>query len=420
MKRIRVPGRFRPSITFLAVIISLFSVSFISHAQSPVEPPTSPAEPAAEPNKAPVDPAKSPEALQSRIGRARALIAAHRLDTAASELESVRSATQDYSIRNITSIMLMSVYLEDGNYGRAEALLEENYQGRSAQKDESLGTYFALAGQAVNGARNHLARYRTFGISTTDANLPAEAASDLNRLRSLLERMIAQAKEISIGRKFYDSLSLLEDVLGIRLSLAKDSEDQVRWENEYARARESLASSQTQIASLGGIPPLRPGGAPVNANVPSPYSTKKLPETSLPIKAIDKDHVAGSGPTRSGESAGAPASSDENSSATAAPTTPTTKPGDPDAATLGSLTAFATRKVVPRYPPIAKQTGAVGVVRVYLVVEGGKVVEVSRSEGPVLLRQAAVDAAKQWSFQSVSIEGKPTRLSGYIDFNFSL
>jgi outer membrane biosynthesis protein TonB len=69
---------------------------------------------------------------------------------------------------------------------------------------------------------------------------------------------------------------------------------------------------------------------------------------------------------------------------------------------------------------MAKQTGAVGVVRVYLVVEGGKVIGVSRSEGPVLLRQAAEDAAKQWSFQAVSIEGKPTRLSGYIDFNFSL
>ena len=71
---------------------------------------------------------------------------------------------------------------------RAEALLEENFQARAAQKDESLGTYFALAGQAINGARAHLGRYRSFGISTTDASLPPEAVSDLNRLRSLLER----------------------------------------------------------------------------------------------------------------------------------------------------------------------------------------------------------------------------------------
>jgi TonB family protein len=316
--------------------------------------------------------------------------------------------------------MLMSVYLEDGNYGRAEALLEENYQARAAQKDESLGTYFALAGQAVNGARTHLARYRSFGISTTDASLPAEAASDLNRLRSLLERMIAQAKEISNGRKFYDSLSLLEDVLGIRLSLAKDNEDQDKWEDEYARAREALASSQTQIASLGGIPPLRPGRAPVNnPNAPSPYSTKKLPEASLPTKTMDKDPGAGSA-SQSASASEPTGTADQNSPGGPAQTTATTKPGDPDSGTVGSLTGFATRKVVPRYPPMAKQTGAAGVVRVYLVVEGGKVVEVSRSEGPVLLRQAAEDAAKQWSFQAVSIEGKPTRISGYIDFNFSL
>jgi TonB family protein len=259
----------------------------------------------------------------------------------------------------------------------------------------------------VNGARTHLVRYRTFGISTSDAKLPAEAIADLNRLRSLLERMIAQAKEISNGRRAYDSLSLLEDVLGLRLSLAKDSDDQVRWDSEYASAREALASSQTQIASLGGVPPLRPGRAPINnANAPSPYSTKKPAETSLTVKAPDKDHAS------------AEPSSAGNMSAMATPSTAAAKPDDANDA--GSLTAFATRKVVPRYPPMAKQTGASGVVRVYLVVEGGKVIEVSRSEGPVLLRQAAEDAAKQWSFQVVAIEGKPTRLSGYIDFNFSL
>jgi hypothetical protein len=332
-----------------------------------------------------------------RIERARALIAAHRLDIAASELESVRATAQDNAFRNISSIMLMHVYLEEGNYGRAEALLEENFRARSAQKDESLGSYFALAGQAVNGARTHLARYRTFGISTADSNLPAEAVADLNRLRSLLERMIAQAKEISNARGAYDSLSLLEDVLGLRLSLSRDAEDQSKWQSEYSSAREALASSQTQIASLGGIPPLRPGKTNGNASAASsPYSTKRPPDTTLEVKAADKDHVS---------SAAQPS---------------VQKPGEPDVGDAGSLNAFATKRVVPPYPPMAKQTGATGLVRVYVIVEGGKVIAVSRSEGPTLLRQAAEDAARQWLFQSVSIEGRPTRLSGYIDFKFSL
>jgi len=345
------------------------------------------------------EPANPLEQIQSRIERARALIAAHRLNIAASELESVRAATQDYAVRNITSIMLMSVYLEEGNYGRAEALLEENYQGRYAQKDESLGTYFALAGQAVNGARTHLARYRSFGINTNDANLPAEAVSDLNRLRSLLERMIAQAKEIANGRRAYDSLSLLEDVLGIRLSLAKDSEDQAKWEAEYASAREVLASSQTQIASLGSIPPLRPTQSPVNRiTSPSPYSAKKVSEAPLEIKTPEKDDG----------SAGQQPSSD-------------TKSDEPLVSDAGSLNAKATKKVLPHYPAIAKQSGAAGLVRVHVIVdETGKVIAVSSSEGPMLLRSAAEEAARQWSFEGISSGGRPLRLSGYIDFTFAL
>jgi len=397
---IRFPFRaiFQPFCRLLLVFVFLGSFSAIVYGQVPAEPtkpstdetvsPAQPEQPEPQPAPPAADPTKSAEALRVRIERARALIAAHRLDTAASELESVRATANDNAFKNISSIMLMNVYLEEGNYGRAEALLEENFKDRSTQKDESLGTYFALAGQAVNGARTHLARYRTFGISATDSNLPAEAVSDLNRLRSFLERMIAQAKEVSNARAAYDSLSLLEDVLGLRLSLAKDDEDQSKWQSEYTSAREALASSQTQIASLGGIPPLRPGRTAAGTAATSPYSTKKTSDPALDVKAADKDHV--------------------------------TKTGEPDVSDAGSLNAFATKKVVPKYPPLAKQNGTTGLVRVYVIVEAGKVIAVSRSEGPTLLRQAAEDAARQWSFQSVSIEGKPTRLNGYIDFNFSL
>ena len=442
MNRIPSPRFYHFVSRLLLVFILFVSSSVLALAQapqptrSPAEQPTEMTPPAVEneqsepqPDKSTADPGKSAEALQ-RIERARALIAAHRLDTAAAELESIRATAKDNAFRNIASIMLMNVYLEEGNYGRAEALLEETFQARAAQKDESLGTYFALAGQAVNGTRTHLARYRSFGVSTADANLPAEAASDLNRLRSLLERMIAQAKEISNGRRVYDSLSLLEDVLGLRLSLAKDSEDQAKWESEYASARETLASSQTQIASLGGIPPLRTGRAQVsNPNAPSPYSTKKVPESPVSVKAIDKDHASSEPPPRPSAPTGAAESGTNGTAGAADPGTDkpavqasSAKAGESAGETedAGSLTPFATRKVVPKYPPVAKQTGTIGLVRVYLIVEGGKVISVSRSEGPMMLRPAAEDAARQWSFQKVSVEGRPTRLNGYIDFNFSL
>ena len=362
------------------------------------------------------DSVRSSELLQARVERARALIAAHRLEVAASELESVRAMAQDNAFRNITSIMLMNVYLEEGNYGRAEALLEETFKSRSA-KDDSLGNFFALAGQAVNGARLHLARYRTFGISTNNETLPPEAVSDLDRLRSLLERMVAQAKEISNARRAYDSLSLLEDVLGLRLSLAKDSEDQIKWEAEYATARESLASSQTQIASLGGIPPLRPGRTPIkNTAAPSPYSTKKSTDSPLSVKPVDKDHVSAVSP-----SGDATATNQSVNVAKPADQPTAVSNGEPEVTEAGSLNAKATKKVVPRYPAFAKQSGAAGLVRVHVLVdEAGRVISVSRSEGPMLLRAAAEEAARQWAFEVRSNDGRPTRLSGYIDFNFAL
>lgn len=386
MRRISLSVRFRLFNQTLLALAFLVSASVV-HAQSP------------DPNQStppPAEPTKSAEELQTRIGRARALIAAHRLETAASELESVRAATKDQSLRNITSVLLMSVYLEEGNYGRAEALLEENFQASAAQKHESLGTYFALAGQAVNGARTHLARYRSLGVSASDQSLPAEVTNDLNRLRSLLERMIAQAKDISNTKKAYDSLSLLEDVVGIRLAIAPDSEDEAKWQSEYVNARELLASSQTQIASLGGIPPLRPAQGPPKISPPSPYSTKKTGDRS------DTGSAETSRQPETAESAQANSSAESITQA-------------------GQLNALATRRVVPQYPPMARQNGAAGLVRVHVIVdETGKVVTVSRSEGPMLLRAAAETAARQWSFQVNSTEGRPTRLSGYIDFNFTL
>jgi TonB family protein len=200
--------------------------------------------------------------------------------------------------------------------------------------------------------------------------------------------MIAQAKEISNGRRAYDSLSLLEDVLGIRLSLSKDSEDQAKWEAEYTSAREALASSQTQVASLGGIPPLRPGQSPVNkVTSPSPYSKKKSSETPLEIRVPEKNDGA----------------------------------AEPPISDAGSLNAKATKRVLPRYPPIARQSGAAGLVRVHVIVdETGKVIAVSHSEGPLLLRSAAEEAARQWSFEGISSEDRPARLRGYIDFTFTL
>jgi len=359
-----------------------------------------------------IDAAKSAEMDQGRIERAKALLAAHQLETAATELESVRAATKEPALRNITSVMLMNVYLEAGNYTRAEALLDESFQSDAARNEDSLRTYFALAGQAVNGARGHLARYRSFGINIMDANLQPEAANDLNRLRALVERMVVQAKTVSANRKAYDSLSLLEDVLGLRLALAKDLDDQAAWSSEYSSVREVLASSETQVASLGAMPVL-PARKAISLADNKPTSATSTKTDPVGQSQSQSNHAADNTPSvpQPEQVVAGP-----NLSPTSTTSTDNAKPID-----KGLLNTIATRRVLPHYPPVARQMGMAGMVRVYVILdENGKVIEVPKSDGPALLCTAAEAAARQWVFGPSLSEGRPVRVSGYIDFNFTL
>ncbi|HVQ38072.1 MAG TPA: TonB family protein [Pyrinomonadaceae bacterium] len=417
MNRFEIPAL--GCVTVLLPLVFLVSFSVGLQAQSSPDP-NQPASLSIQPAPATPDSAALAEiAIQTRIQRARALTAAHQLEIAASELESVRAGSQDMVVRNIASVMLMSIYLEAANYGRAEALLEESFRDRAVQNGDSLRTYFALAGQAINGARTHLSRYRSFGINTLDSNLPREAVTDLDRLRSFLERMIAQAKEVANERRAYDSLSLLEDVLGIRLSLARDGEDQAKWSTEYVAARELLAASPTQIASLRGMSALPPSKVKSTKSPSSlPYAVRRgsdNPEKKAADKNEDAAHPRGSNEPEAAPPLTAPAKSEsvQGGSAPGAQGQPLSN--------FGLLNAKASRRVLPRYPALAKKAGAVGLVRVHVVVdESGKVIEISGSDGPTLLKQVAEDAARQWFFEGLAGPGQAVRFTGYIDFNFTL
>ena len=321
-----------------------------------------------------------------RIERARALAAAHQLQAAATELENIRASVNDVTLRNVTTLMLLGIYLEEGNYGRSQALLEETFQQRAAQKDESLRTYFAAAGQTLNGIRAHLARYRSYGLNPSEPGLPAEANTDLERVRTLLERVIAQANEIAqVAARSYEASALLEDVLGIRATLARNNDDQAKWQTEYILAREKMAKSQIQVASLGRSPALEA----MTSRAPNPFSTKPA------------------APPTDSASAPTPAAS-----ATAGP--------EPQLVNTGSLSGRESKRVTPVYPPSAKSHNIIGTVRVFAIVDENGKIWVTNSEGPTLLRHAAEEAAKGWTFPPSLVNNKPVRLAGYIDFDFKL
>lgn len=333
----------------------------------------------------------------NRIERARALAAVHQLPAAAAELENVRASVRDVALRNVATLMLLGVYLEDGNYGRSQALLEEAFQQRAAQKDESLRTYFAAAGQTLNGLRSHLARYRSFGLNPSDTDLPPEANADLERVRGLLERVVAQANDISKEQgRTYDAVALLEDVLGLRLSLARNNDDRAKWQTEFLLARERMASTQTQIASLGRSPALDA----MTSRIPNPFAGPKTDITSAGRQTDPSTPAAGT-------------------QATATQTT-TASPAEPQLLSTGSLSGRETKRVTPNYPSAAKTHNVTGTVRVFAIVDENGKIWVTNSEGPMLLRQAAEEAAKSWTFAPPNVGGKPVRLAGYLDFEFKL
>ncbi len=364
------------------------------------------------------------EAMQRRLMRARALAAAHNLTAAAAELDNIRSTATDDSIKDVARIMLMDVYLEAADYAKALALLEETYKGVAGGSESSVRAYFTLAGQSVKGAREHIDRYRAFGINVANTELPQEALSDLDRLRTLLERVVEQAKQISgAGGKSTDAIALLEDASSVRMSLSRSREERQQWQGETTDARQKLAASETRIASLSPVA-IRPQASSTPASSNSPAlagnnsASNPSQESSMQARnaPLTKKTVSIPEP-RSPK----PPKQEKSKQAESRPVQALVAPADGKPLDVGSLIDKASQKVAPSYPQTAKAARISGIVKVFVTIdENGTVTKIERSDGPAMLRGAAELAARQWKFHPIIIDGKPVRITGYISFNFTL
>jgi protein TonB len=87
----------------------------------------------------------------------------------------------------------------------------------------------------------------------------------------------------------------------------------------------------------------------------------------------------------------------------------------------GVLQNSAIRKVQPPCPPIAKAARAQGAVQIQVTIsEEGRVIEAEVISGHPLLRDAALQAAKQWIFKPTELSGVPVKVQGILTFNFAL
>jgi Ca-activated chloride channel family protein len=87
----------------------------------------------------------------------------------------------------------------------------------------------------------------------------------------------------------------------------------------------------------------------------------------------------------------------------------------------GVLNSRALSLPRPVYPESARRLRVAGTVSVEVTVdEGGKVISARAVSGPAMLRDAAVNAARQARFSPALLSGKPVQVSGVINYNFSL
>jgi TonB family protein len=87
----------------------------------------------------------------------------------------------------------------------------------------------------------------------------------------------------------------------------------------------------------------------------------------------------------------------------------------------GVLNGTAISLPAPLYPESAKRMRQQGVVTVDVVLdETGKVISAKASGGPASLRDAAVQAALKARFSPTKLSGQPVKVSGVINYKFTL
>lgn len=392
------------------------------------------------------------DVMRDRITKAKAYIAVKNYNAAIYELESIRRETNEPTINSVVNVLLVSSYLEQGDYKRAQDFLNELAKSNK-------GNYTAAAGQVVKSARNQLERYKSLGLSVSDRNLPLEAAADLEKMRQTLELVIEQSKVLSKDKnQTSNAMALMEEASNARSGLAKDDYDATRWKNEAADAREILANSKSVVLNVDGTTENINQNTVASNNTTSTNTTQTNPvttQTNLPTQNNNPTTTTQTNPTNTNqtntvqnntvavkentvEKTETP-KTEENTQTTnntrtrrventTTPNTETTlqqvitqNTNDASPLAIGSLVDYATQKVNPIYPQQARTIRQTGIVRVELVVdEEGKVAQVQKASGPSLLQSAAKDAAKKWRFKPFMRDGQPVKAEGFISFNFTL
>jgi TonB family protein len=178
-----------------------------------------------------------------------------------------------------------------------------------------------------------------------------------------------------------------------------------------AAASSPSARPLQQQAATQQQPAAKPSEKPAaNRAVPAAVASLDRGMTTVPNAAVPMSNA-------SAESGGGPVVKAEAE----APAAPPVRTGPLKPISGGILNGRATSLPAPTYPEMAKRTRASGVVEVEVVIDiTGKVISAKATKGPSLLLQAAEQAARQARFTPTLLSGQPVRVTGTINYNFTL
>jgi protein TonB len=93
----------------------------------------------------------------------------------------------------------------------------------------------------------------------------------------------------------------------------------------------------------------------------------------------------------------------------------------PVAISSGVATGMLINSTPPVYPPIAKTARVAGAVELHATIStNGTIKDLQVVSGPVMLRQAAVDAVRSWRYQPYKLNNQPVEVETTINVLFTL
>jgi periplasmic protein TonB len=87
----------------------------------------------------------------------------------------------------------------------------------------------------------------------------------------------------------------------------------------------------------------------------------------------------------------------------------------------GVMQGMLINKIIPTYPAIARATRTSGAVVLQATISRTGTIENLRvTSGPAMLRQAALDAVKQWRYRPYMLNGQPVEVETAVEVDFTL